>query len=72
MGRVQPTPRQRVQSSDFGGRRVPCLFVLQALPVEGVVLVRNVEARRRQTSSHDSHDFYEFVEARAVVSVDSY
>ena len=48
------------------------MFVFQPLPVEGVVLFRNVEACRRQISSHDSHDLDELVEARAVVAVDSY
>ena len=48
------------------------MFIFQTLAVEGVVLFSNFEARRRQASADDSHNFYEFVEARPVVAVDSY
>ena len=48
------------------------MLIFQPLPVEGVVLFRNFEARRRQTSADNSHNLYEFVEARPVVAVDSY
>ncbi len=48
------------------------MFIFHPLPVEGVVLVIHFEARRRQTSADNSHNLYEFVEARPVVAVDSY
>ena len=47
------------------------MFVFQTLPVEGVVLFRNFEARRRQASADDSHNLDQFIQSRTVVAVDA-
>ena len=71
MRRVQSSPGQRVEAGHLRGRRVPRLFIFHPLPVEGVVLFRNFEARRRQTSADNSHNLDQFIQSRTVVAVDA-